>query len=369
MNTREIIEEYKLKEKLYKDFSKKIENILGELIEAQRIEIHSTSSRAKLINSLEKKISIKATSECNRYKNLSEITDLAGIRIITYYEKETCDIEKLIRAEFDVDLNNSMDKGAMLDPDRFGYLSKHFVVRLNKKRLDLLELSRFQELFAEIQVRTILQHAWAENEHNLGYKNASVVPKQIKRRFARIAGLLEIADDEFSRIRKELSEYKKDIEIKIAQQDKEFLLDRISLSIIIQKDLSIRALDRSVIPSSCDLQDPSISEIDNRVDELRFNGILSIGDLERAIVDHKEDVIRFAKRWITEQTDSEIYPYGISLFYLCYVLLAKKKNKELISEYLRRCSVGLDYEWAEIANRIEKVYGEIESFHPVVSSK
>src|SRR5438309_774277 len=53
---------------------------------------------------------------------------------------------------------------------------------------------------AEIQVRTILQHSWAEIEHDIQYKSVSVIPAEIRRRFMSLAGMLEIADREFQAI-------------------------------------------------------------------------------------------------------------------------------------------------------------------------
>jgi len=64
----------------------------------------------------------------------------------------------------------------------------------------LPEYKRFSGLVAEIQVRTILQHAWAEIEHDIQYKAISALPTRVRRRFASLAGLIEIADREFQAI-------------------------------------------------------------------------------------------------------------------------------------------------------------------------
>lgn len=90
------------------------------------------------------------------------------------------------------------DKSDLLDKSQtVGYRSVHYVVHLNTSRLALPEYSRFRGLVAEIQVRTILQHAWAEIEHDTRYKAVDVAPTAIARRFVALAGLLEIADREF----------------------------------------------------------------------------------------------------------------------------------------------------------------------------
>lgn len=79
-----------------------------------------------------------------------------------------------------------------------GYQSIHYLVKLKQNRYELPEYARFFGMTAELQVRTILQHAWAEIEHEIQYKAAvDVLPKEISRRFEALAGMLEIGDREF----------------------------------------------------------------------------------------------------------------------------------------------------------------------------
>ena len=52
----------------------------------------------------------------------------------------------------------------------------------------------------EVQARTILQHAWAEIEHDIQYKSSATIPHDIKPRLMALAGLLELADREFQAI-------------------------------------------------------------------------------------------------------------------------------------------------------------------------
>jgi hypothetical protein len=61
----------------------------------------------------------------------------------------------------------------------------------------------------EIQMRSSLQHTWAEIEHDLGYKSMYEVPREVRREFSRIAGLLELADESFVRIRSKIADYNK----------------------------------------------------------------------------------------------------------------------------------------------------------------
>ena len=137
-----------------------------------------------------------------KYPNpLSDITDLAGVRVITFFPKTAEAAGKVVRREFEV--VDFIDKAALLDDDRLGYMSAHFLVRLASQRLSLPEYSLYKDLVCELQIRTVLQHAWAEIEHDIQYKATSTIPSQIRKRFTALAGLLEIADREFQAIQDE----------------------------------------------------------------------------------------------------------------------------------------------------------------------
>jgi hypothetical protein len=88
----------------------------------------------------------------------------------------------------------------VIEEDRFGYQSIHYLVRIKRERAGLAEYERYAKATAEVQVRTILQHAWAEIEHDIQYKSAIAIPREIHRRFMALAGMLEIADREFQAI-------------------------------------------------------------------------------------------------------------------------------------------------------------------------
>jgi hypothetical protein len=106
----------------------------------------------------------------------------------------------IIDSEFDV--LQRLDKTSA-EPDRLGYQSIHYLVQYPRSRTSLSDNRRFAGLTAEIQVRTILQHAWAEIEHDIQYKAVAAVPELIRRRFTALAGLIEIADREFQAIANE----------------------------------------------------------------------------------------------------------------------------------------------------------------------
>lgn len=138
----------------YEAFKQELEHLITRLLNENNIRVHSISSRLKDETSLRRKID--KTSD--KYSSLDDITDIVGLRVITYFNDEVDAVAKLIEQEFDIDSPNSVDKRALLDPDRFGYLSFHYVVSLNSTRCELTEYRKFSSLKAEIQIRSILQH-------------------------------------------------------------------------------------------------------------------------------------------------------------------------------------------------------------------
>ena len=206
-NLDSILKEYDKQCKLYENFANKVKTLVEELVSNKNIPYNSITSRIKARASLEDKI----TRKNNKYKTLGNITDIAGVRVITYYSDDVDRVAKIIEQNFDVDRDNSIDKRKAMEPDRFGYCSVHYIVQFNQERLNLPENQAYKNIKCEIQIRTVLQHAWAEIEHDLGYKSEFSIPTEIRRNFSRLAGLLEIGDKEFLEIRDFLTRYQKDV--------------------------------------------------------------------------------------------------------------------------------------------------------------
>ncbi|MGC4967375.1 GTP pyrophosphokinase [Streptomyces globisporus] len=197
--------EYEQLYPLYDEFSSVVESIIDTCLSNSKISTHSITSRPKSIDGLYRKAKKASSDNPNspRYGNpLREITDLAGVRVITYFLSVVQDVEEVIQDQFEV--IERIDKSETFEKDRrLGYQSLHFLVRLKPNRCALPEYAKFSGLTAEVQVRTILQHAWAEIEHDIQYKAVYALPSQIRRRFMALAGALEIADREFQAIAKQ----------------------------------------------------------------------------------------------------------------------------------------------------------------------
>jgi ppGpp synthetase/RelA/SpoT-type nucleotidyltranferase len=132
---------------------------------------------------------------------LHDITDQIGLRVITYLQRDVEAVARLVGEELVVLDDRDMGQETARQ-GRFGYASRHLLVRLP----DGVDHEVIGDRVAQVQVRTVLQHAWAEFEHATRYKG--VVPAEhvpdLDRRFTLAAGLLELADQEFSAIHERL---------------------------------------------------------------------------------------------------------------------------------------------------------------------
>jgi putative GTP pyrophosphokinase len=199
---RAAVQAYQRVRPLYEALAFEVQRILRQCLAASKIQTASIEARAKSLDSFASKASLPSESdpEAPRYPDpLSQITDLAAVRVITFFTRTVSQVDEAIRREFDV--VERVDKAASLWREgRLGYQSVHYLVRLGPNRLSLGEYQHYRDLIVEIQVRTVMQHAWAEIEHDIQYKAIETIPDQIRRRFVSLAGLLEIADREFQAI-------------------------------------------------------------------------------------------------------------------------------------------------------------------------
>lgn len=136
---------------------------------------------------------------------LTQITDQLGVRVITYVEDDVDAVADLLGEQVIVQDDRDMGQETA-DEGRFGYASRHLMIALDAARESHPDFAHLSGRAAQVQVRTVLQHAWAEFEHDIRYKGT--VPaehvREFDRRFALAAGLLELADREFSQIRERL---------------------------------------------------------------------------------------------------------------------------------------------------------------------
>ncbi len=209
----------------HSSYTTMLNELVKSLLKTNHIKYHIVECRTKSTESLNEKIRLK-----NIKSVTNEITDISGIRIILYYQDDVDKVSKLITDNFEVDKPNSINKAELYDSNQFGYLSIHYIVQLNNLRKKLPEWKTFSNLKAEIQIRTVLQHSWASISHELSYKKRYEIPKELERKLFRLAGLFELADEQFLKIRDEHKKLDLSIE-KLTKSNKEEQLEINSLTL------------------------------------------------------------------------------------------------------------------------------------------
>jgi putative GTP pyrophosphokinase len=187
-----------------------VKYILNSELKRSEVDLAHITSRAKSLDSFCEKIARK------NYKNpFDDITDFAGVRIVYLYSTSRSKIEGIIEKEFEViEKVNKVET----DEDKFGYGALHYLVRIRNTHIG----ARYDELknkVCEIQVRTILQDAWAMVAHHLSYKQESDVPKKLRRKLNALSGLFETADDQFENIRNARNTYQGEIKKSLSKGD------------------------------------------------------------------------------------------------------------------------------------------------------
>ena len=175
-----------------KEAAVELEAFVIDSLKGYNFDLHLISARAKSFASILGKIRRKGYRDPAR-----RLTDQLGVRVITYYANDVDRVAVALRARLDVDESKSIDKRTDLNIQEFGYRSVHLIARLRESDSMQPNCSKLKRHVFEVQIRSILEHAWAEIEHETNYKAGINFPDLYKRRFGAIAGALEILESQF----------------------------------------------------------------------------------------------------------------------------------------------------------------------------
>jgi len=337
----EYVQQYALRRPLQEEFTSRLLALVKSLLESLGLEVHLIENRTKDIQSFRDKISRAS----KKYRDpLNEITDLTGIRVIAYYEEDVDKVCTLIEDEFDIDRDNSLDRRSGVRPDEFGYQAVHYVVKLSESRRTLSEWHPFVEFKAEIQVRTVLQHAWAAISHKLQYKRESDIPDVLRRKLFRLSALLELADDEFMAIRDRTLALTQDIEQRLSKGDRNVDIDLVALDEFLRTSEEVTRLHKQAVSAGFkyDFEDAadSISDLVSLCNHFRLKSISQL-----------EDALRSSTDWSRQYLKSQIAPsktewYATDAF-ICKLILIKVFRTVVDVQHL------LEQGWdEEIASRV-----------------
>ena len=289
-----------------------IRNELNKIVNNLGFEISGFKTRIKTKKSLAGKLELKG----HKYKSLADITDIIGVRVITFYTDDVDKIAAAVEKTFIVDRENSIDKRSLFNVDQFGYMSLHYVCTIPESLYKDEKYPFINKIKFEIQMRTTLQHAWASVYHDTGYKNDIEVPAEFLRRLNRIASLLELADSEFMDIKVKLDEYRRNVKQIVASGNFNDI------------ELTSDSFVAYVENGGFDALNNKIAHINNiELQPVNYMSYLvlfkrlelkTLGDIEKYKKLYSNDAYRFAVQ-LFNGTDIDIVASSIGMYCLCVV--------------------------------------------------
>jgi ppGpp synthetase/RelA/SpoT-type nucleotidyltranferase len=307
-HTAELLESYHEQLPQLEQLIEQASNLLKAALREQNIQLNTFEGRIKTEESLAGKLEKKGY----KYRTLHDVTDVVGIRVVTYYTDDVDKVAAIAKQIFDIDWKNSVDKRKH-QLNSFGYLSLHYICYLKEGPLRTIPF--------EIQMRTALQHVWSAIEHDIGYKGAVKLPPEFVRQFSRLAGMLEMADDEFSRLRTTMTDYRRQVQALV----KSGHFSEVSLSTdSFRQFLELKPFDRLnqriAAVNQAEIFPAPMMQFLPILESFRFT---NLGDIKLFISENSEDAYQLAVSQIAI-TDLDILSESIGLQNLCLVYAIKQ---------------------------------------------
>ena len=330
-HTQIILEQYRESVPVLERLKQDVVSQLQEALARAGLIVTTLEARVKTEKSLTGKLALKG----GKYASLTDITDLVGARVVTFYTDDVDRIASMAEQLFDIDWENSVDKRKLHQLDSFGYNSLHYICRMPGYNF------RF-----ELQLRTTLQHAWAAINHDSGYKSDIDVPREFVRRMNRIAGMLEMADYEFSRIRTELSDYRRRMQQLVANGKlDEVQLDGDSFRSYMQAKPFEILNKRIAAINQAEIQEVPLNEY---LLVLKALGCNTLGDVARLRNKYEDDAYLLARHQLGK-TDLDIISSAIGLQNICIVYILSSGGGKIGLERLFDAMNGHSPHNAELA--------------------
>ena len=258
---------------------------LSRVLQEQGIYVNAMEHRVKKEDSLAGKLERKGY----KYKDIDNLTDLVGVRIITFYTDDVDKVAAIAKRTLDVDWKESVDKRKLHDLDSFGYNSLHYICRLPKSVVDDPSMPE-------------------------------LIPREYVRQFSRLAGTLELIDDEFSRLRATLTDYRRRVK-SLVESGK---LDDVELdSETFRNYLNLRPFDRLnkriAAVNQAEIYPTSLQPFIRVFEKFGFT---TLGDIDRFIAANSDDAYQMALSQIA-LTDLDILSENVGILNLCIVQAVK----------------------------------------------
>ena len=315
-HTQELLAQYNHLLPVYTQMEKVIPEKLKGIFDDAGIIVAALEHRVKTEESLSGKIKLKG----GKYKDIFDITDLVGIRVITFYIDDVDKVASIVERIFDVDWDNSIDKRKAHEIDSFGYLSLHYICRIPESVYSDPACPELNKIRFEVQMRTVLQHAWANMNHDIGYKSGVEIPTVYLRNLSRLAGMLELVDDEFSRIRRELSDYRRNVQKLVASGNlSDVPLDGDSFKSYLQIGPFDALSKRIASINQAEIQPVDLS---NFLPVFKALGFKTLGDIANLVKDYSDAAYQIAC-FQMGVTDLDILSSSVAPQNLCTAYILK----------------------------------------------
>lgn len=304
-----LMQQYRNLRPTLESLAQKAYDLLRQELNEQGIYVTAIEYRVKKEKSLAGKLEIKGA----KYKTIEDITDLVGLRVITFFSDEVDKVAAIVKRIFDIDWQDSVDKRKLHELDSFGYNSLHYICRLK-------ELQASPQIRFELQMRTALQHVWSTITHDTGYKGDVKIPREYLRQFSRLAGMMELIDDEFSRLRLVLNDYRRQMQslVKSGHLD-EVPLSAGSFRSFLDLQPFRRLNMRIAAVNQAEIYPASLMSF---LPVLESFGFETLGDVQHFIDDNSDDAYQLAISQLAI-TDLDILSSSTALLNLCLVYILK----------------------------------------------
>ena len=301
-----IIDEFDERRPLLQKIRELVNSAIQEALTENDVEVTAVEGRIKKRDSLIGKLIRKG----HKYHTLDDITDLVGFRVITLYSDDVDRVASYMERMFDVDWNESIDKRKMHEMSSFGYNSLHYICRIPKTLYTDEQQPELNTIRFEVQMRSTLQHVWAAMEHDLGYKSEIETPPEYMRMYGRLAGMLELADEEFSRIRISIAAYRRRSRCDNASvAEKPSGTGKTTVAKIIAQQTTDKLMKRIAAINQGEIQEMSFEPFYPLLKEAGMN---TLQDVEDFIKQNEDDAYKFAMSQFAD-TDIDIIASTVGL--------------------------------------------------------
>ena len=184
---------------LYEEYATRIRNLIQDLVEIEGVEFYAIDGWADRPADL-----LRTLSELDE-KDLAGV-DLVTVRVLLRFPEDVLKIEEVVKSEFEIDPTRSVPSSGLEDPYRFGYPAVVYILSLSSSRANLREWAKYKDLTFRLELRTMLQEAWATIFPKVNQTVGSLSEKKLTRELVLLAALLEKADQGFLTLRNEIKD-------------------------------------------------------------------------------------------------------------------------------------------------------------------